>query len=136
MTTPVRVRGSDTGRQLQDDEQLGSNSWRRTTRGGAGLAEPQVFVPMLCKGTSHFNRALDQEWLARRPIGADLFLEYSGRDSCVDGFHEVQNHMNHGLIAERRIDDSVVNGAGRPFDAEILLDGIESLAVHRIHARL
>src|SRR5258708_40138671 len=91
---------------------------------------------MLCKGPSHFNRAIDQEWLSRRPIGAYLILEYSGRDSCVDGFHEVKNHMNDGLIADRRIDHSVVNGAVRPFDAEILLDEIDALAVNGIHELL
>src|SRR5882672_810267 len=77
-----------------------------------------------------------QEWLASRTIGAELFREHSGRDSCVDGFHEVQNHVNDGLIADRRIDHSVVNGAVRPFDAEILLYEIDALAVNGIHELL
>ena len=35
MTTPARVRGSDTGRQLQDDEPLGSNPLGRRFLHGA-----------------------------------------------------------------------------------------------------
>src|SRR5437016_4064879 len=54
-------------------------------------------------------------------------------DFCIDGFYEIQNHVNDGLIANRGIDHGVVNGAIRPFDAEILLDEIDALAVNGIH---
>ncbi len=32
-----------------------------------------------------------------------LYLEHSGRNSCIDGFHEIRNHVNHGRIADRGI---------------------------------
>jgi len=54
-------------------------------------------------------------------------------DFCIDDFYEIQNHVNDGLIANRGVDHGVVNGAIRPFDAEILLDEIDSLAVYGIH---
>src|SRR5947199_7474028 len=54
-------------------------------------------------------------------------------DFYIDGFYEIQNHVNDGLIANRGIDHGVVNGAIRPFDAEILLDEIDALAVDGIH---
>jgi len=41
--------------------------------------------------------------------------------------------VNDSLIANRRIDHAVVNGAVRPFDFEILLDEIHALAVYRVH---
>jgi hypothetical protein len=44
--------------------------------------------------------------------------------------------VNDGLIADRRIDHGVVNGAVRPFDVEILLDEIDALAVNDIHELL
>src|ERR1700738_2945391 len=63
-------------------------------------------------------------------------FEHSGRDSGIDGFHEVQNHVNDGLIADRRIDHGVVEGAVWPFDFEIFLDEIGTLAVDAIHELL
>jgi hypothetical protein len=32
-----------------------------------------------------------------------FYLEHSGRDACIDGFHEIQNRVNDGLIADRGI---------------------------------
>jgi hypothetical protein len=52
------------------------------------------------------------------------FCERSGRDSCIEGVHKIQNHVNDTFIADHSIDHGVVNGAVRPFDAEILLDEI------------
>src|SRR5712675_790270 len=54
-------------------------------------------------------------------------------DFCVHGCYEIQNHVNDGVIAHRGIDHSVVNGAIRPFDAEIPLDEISAFPIHRIH---
>ena len=54
----------------------------------------------------------------------------------IDGFHEIQNHVDDGLIADRSIDHGVVNGAVRPFNVEILLDEIGALAVNSIHQQL
>jgi hypothetical protein len=44
--------------------------------------------------------------------------------------------VNDGLIADRGIDHGVVNGAVRPFNAEILLDEIDALTVNGIHELL
>ncbi len=51
----------------------------------------------------------------------------------IDVNHEVQNHVNDGLIADRGIDHGVVDGAVRPFDVEILLDEIGALPIDGIH---
>ena len=60
----------------------------------------------------------------------------SGGHFWVEGFHEIQNYVNDRLIAERGIDHAVVNGAVRPFDAEILLDKIGAFPINRIHQLL
>src|ERR1700689_1191218 len=56
--------------------------------------------------------------------------------ACIYGLHEIQNHVNDGLIAERGVDHGVVDGAVRPFDVEILLNKIVALAVHGVHELL
>src|ERR1700738_488475 len=63
-------------------------------------------------------------------------FEHSGRGPDLDGFHEIQNHVNDGLIADRRIDHGVIDGAVWPFDFEIFLDEIGTLAVDAIHELL
>jgi hypothetical protein len=79
----------------------------------------------------------------RQPAGAcepddrdGSIPEHSGRDPGIDGFHEVQNHVSDGLIADRGIDHGVVDGAVWPFDFEIFLDEIGTLAVDGIHELL
>jgi hypothetical protein len=52
---------------------------------------------------------------------------------CADGVHEIQNHVNDGIIADRCIDHGMVESAVRPFDVEILLDEIMALVVNGIY---
>ena len=65
-----------------------------------------------------------------------VVLESSGVNLCLDGFHEIQNDVNYGRIADGGVDEGVVNGAVRPLDVEILLDEIDALAVDGIHELL
>jgi hypothetical protein len=44
--------------------------------------------------------------------------------------------MNDSIIADRSIDHGVVNGAIRPFDVEIFLDEINTLAINCVHQLL
>jgi hypothetical protein len=69
---------------------------------------------------------------APKRIATDLFCERSGSDSCLECFHNVQNHVHDRLIADRSIDHGVVNGAVRPFDVEILLDESDAFPINSI----
>src|ERR1700722_3768763 len=63
----------------------------------------------------------------------DLLRGGWSSDSCVEGFHKIQNDFEGSLLADRRINHGVVNGAVRPFDVEILLQKISALPINRIH---
>src|SRR5580700_9543706 len=62
-----------------------------------------------------------------------LCSSFLSSDFGVEGFHNLQNHVNDGLVANRCVDHRVVNGAVRPLDTEILLDKIGALSVNCIH---
>src|ERR1700691_2118014 len=62
----------------------------------------------------------------------DIVRSCSGTDLCVEDSHNIQNHVNGSLVADRSIDHGVVNGAIRPLDVEILLDEIHTLPVNGI----
>ena len=59
-------------------------------------------------------------------------LPNSGSDICIKAYHEIQNHVNDNLIADRGIDHTVVNGTVGPFDAEILLNEIHAFSIDGI----
>src|SRR5580700_392967 len=57
-------------------------------------------------------------------------------DRCINRSHDLQNHVNDSLIADRSIDHGVVNGAIRPFDVKIFLNEINTLAINCVHEEL
>ena len=69
----------------------------------------------------------------------ELLLQQLLHCNCLSGearvndLHEIQNHVNDSLVADRAVDHGVVNATIRPFDAEIFLDKIPALAVNRIY---
>ena len=63
----------------------------------------------------------------------NLFCASSGSDSCLEGFHDIQDHVHYRLIADRSIDHCVINGAVRPFNVEILLDKISAFPINGVH---
>src|ERR1700679_3099420 len=48
--------------------------------------------------------------------------ERSDSDFGIESSHEIQNHLNHGLIADRSVNHRVVDGAIGPVHPEVLLD--------------
>jgi hypothetical protein len=54
-------------------------------------------------------------------------------DSCVEGFHKIQNDCEDSLLADRSINHGVVHGAVRPFDVEILAEKIGAFPINRIY---
>src|SRR5690349_24794455 len=66
-------------------------------------------------------------------LGTGSWCDCSSSPSCVEGFHEFQNHANDRLITNRRVDHSVVNSTVRPFDVKILLDEIGALPINSVH---
>ena len=63
----------------------------------------------------------------------DLFREGWSSDSCVEGFHKIQNDLQDSLLADRSINHGVVNGTVRPFHVEILVEEIDAFPINRIH---
>src|SRR6266446_874360 len=62
-----------------------------------------------------------------RPSGDGLGVYY---------LHQIQNHLNDWLIADRGIDHGVVDGTVGPFDVEVFLDEIRAFPINRIHELL
>jgi hypothetical protein len=44
----------------------------------------------------------------------NLRSDVQGLSRRIDGFHDIQNHVNNGLITKRYINHGVVNGTVRP----------------------
>src|SRR5271154_1031573 len=52
----------------------------------------------------------------RTTIFRDLLCGRSRDDSRVDGCHQILNHVNDDIIADRGVNHGVVDGAVGPFD--------------------
>ncbi len=57
-------------------------------------------------------------------------------DLCVHYLHEIHDRLNHGFLADRRVQHQVIQPTRWPLYLEILLNEFHAFIIDRVHALL